>query len=815
MILKIIKKIIIAMILFGIGLVGFFYGAYYLVDFDEYKKQLQRPQKISSEILDRNGKRIAYIFEKGKHRLYANFDEIPPLIIEALIATEDTSFFEHKGINPDSILRAIIADIKAGRFVEGGSTLTQQLVKNISLSRKKSISRKLKEIIIAIKADRNFSKEEIIEKYLNEIPYGNNYYGIKTAAQGYFHKDLNQLTLKEIAMLIGLPNAPSYYNPLRHYERIFKRANKILFRLKTLGWISKAQYQEAIKERPKVYKTTLTQNQAPYVVDEVIRRFRKKIPDIKTGGYKIYTTIDLNLQKKAREALTKGYIQAIKRFKPGKKHSKLNGALVAVKNNTGEILAMVGGISHKQSPYNRATRAKRQIGSTFKPFIYQIALDMGYNPASYLNDVPRTFSYIKNGRRFFWSPKNYERNYKGPIPLRESLVHSRNVATINLVCDLGNSISGSGGDSECMEGINILRKQLLSLGIDKKRIPNNLSLALGNLSLSPLEVAQMYTIFPNKGDMVQTHLVNKVLSPDNVILYETQIQKKHFTNPEQAFLMTTILKDVIRRGTGKRAKVKGIELAGKTGTTNKYVDAWFSGYSPEVTTVVWFGRDNNTPIGKGATGGMVSAPVFKNFFESFLKIYKNTKRKFEMPKGVYIGYYNGKREYYTKYSPLPTELLGDEFAYHRPKLHPINQLAPATVSDNADDSYGVDEIQDDIKVPNSKKQKTQPYGFDDILKESQTQSSNLKKPSLNGDFGVPIRRSKTSHTQDQLDDSFVDFNRKRVKNKTEDEFLERDSTPPRNHGRRLKNPEPPINFGSDSYDDSEYPSDDPDVIDYY
>ncbi len=663
---KIVKFLTIAFLLVMVGLFGFFYNAYQEVKLDTNKIINYHPA-ISSEILDRNGVRLAYIFKK-QHRLYANFDEIPPLVIETLIATEDTRFFEHKGINPDSILRAVIADIKARRFVEGGSTLTQQLVKNSLLTSKKKLTRKIKEAILAIKLEKVLSKEQIIERYLNAIPYANNYYGIKTAAQGYFRKNLKDLTLKEIAILIAIPNAPSYYNPRRHYKRVLKRANTILARLRKLGWISKEEYQKAKKEKPKIYKTTLTQNIAPYIVDEVVRRLKKKFPDIKSGGYKIYTTIDIKLQNAAKKDLLYGYQRAIKRFKRGKKHSKLNGALIAVDNKSGDILAMVGGISYKESAFNRVTMAKRQPGSTFKPFIYQIALDMGYNPASPLPDIKRTFVYTTPNGRKVWFANNYERNFRGLISLREALVHSVNAATVNLVCDIG-------GVKGCKRGVEIIRDRLKLLDI--KNIPNDLSIALGNLSVTPLKMAQMYTVFSNYGHMIEPRLINKILSKENVILYETKPKEiLNFTKPSQAYLMTSILKDVIKRGTGKNAKVDEIELAGKTGTTNLYVDAWFCGYSPEITAVVWFGRDNNLPIGKGATGGAVAAPVFKKLFQNILKIYPNTKRVFTKPEGVFEAEYNGKIELFTKESPLPKkehyDLMDDDY---RPKLHPIGESA--------------------------------------------------------------------------------------------------------------------------------------------
>jgi len=651
---RIIKASIILGIALFIALAGAFIYAYQEVQLDADQLINYSPD-ISSEILDRNGKRLAYVFKK-RHRLYATFDELPGYLVEALIATEDTAFFEHIGINPDAILRAIVVDIKAGKFVEGGSTLTQQLVKNKLLSNKKKLARKIKEAVLAIKIENVLTKEQIIERYINEIPYGNNYFGVKTAAQGYFHKDLKDLTLKEAAILVGIPNAPSYYNPLRHYKRTLNRANSILYRMKSLGWITEEEYKRAIKEIPKVYRTTLTQNIAPYIVDEVLRRFRGKFVDLRTGGYKIYTTIDYNLQKAGREALDFGFDRLLKRYKENPKKTNLNGALIAVENSTGDILALVGGVNYKKSAFNRATMMRRQPGSAFKPFIYQTALDMGYNPATPLTDLARTFVYYKNGRRKIWAPKNYERDFKGFITLREALVHSRNLATINLVYDIG---------------IKIIRRRLALL--DVKNIPRDMSIALGNLSISPQKMAQIYTVFSNYGHMIEPRLVSKIVSRENAVLYETKPKEiANFTQPQQAYLMTTILEDVIKRGTGRNAKVKGLALAGKTGTTNDGVDAWFCGYSPEVTTITWYGRDNNRPIGKKATGGSIAAPAFAKFYKSLLKIRPDTPKVFEVPNGVYIGTINGKKEYYTDISPLPKgdatgDILEDGFMPTPPK----------------------------------------------------------------------------------------------------------------------------------------------------
>ena len=692
MINKIFKTLIIASFLIAALLIAIFAYAYNSVDAD-VEKLLKYTPDTSTEILDRNGKRIAYIFKK-RHRLYATYNEIPVYIVEGVIAMEDTKFFEHNGINPDAIARAVLKDIKARRFVEGGSTITQQLIKNMFLTRKKTLSRKLKEIILALKLEKKLSKEQILERYLNEIAYGNNYLGVKTAAEGYFRKDLSQLSLKESAMLVGIPNAPSYYNPLRHYERTLKRANLILARLRKLGWITKNEYEEAKKERPKVYKTSLTQNIAPYIVDELVRRFKKKFPDLKTGGYKIYTTIDLDKQNMAKKVLKQGWKNILKTTGEDKNSTDLNGAFVAVDNATGDILALVGGVDYKKSKFNRATMTKRQPGSAFKPFVYQTALDLGYNPATKLTDLARTFKYKVNGKVKTWTPQNYEHNFKGFIPLREALVESRNLATVNLVYDIG---------------VEKIRQRLALL--DVKNIPKDLSISLGNLALSPLKMAQIYTVFSNYGHMIEPRLVSKVVSKYNTVIYETKPKEiAHFTKPEQAFLMTSILEDVIKRGTGKKARVEGLELAGKTGTTNDYKDAWFCGYSPTITTIVWFGRDRYKTIYKGATGGRVSAPVFAAFYKKLLEKNPKIKREFDIPKGVYVGKVSYGTEYYTAISPLP-KVNSNEDMYQQASDLPNGKTKPQNndtqdeqvvketqeSENNSTKDMNVIELQDDYK----------------------------------------------------------------------------------------------------------------------
>ncbi|MBU0631531.1 PBP1A family penicillin-binding protein [bacterium] len=630
-------------------LVGYYFTQY---NYDLDKLINYKPM-LTTRIYDRNGEKIANLFN-DEHRYYASFNEIPPRLIEALLAIEDTTFFEHPGVNFDAIFRAIIKDIKAGKMVEGASTLTQQLVKNTLLTREKKISRKLKELIFSMKLERELSKQDILERYLNEIYLGHGYYGIKTAADGYFHKDLKNLTLKEMAILVGLPKAPSFYSPTKNYEISLGRANRVIERMHSLGWIDEKTYEKATKEQPHVYDSTLTQNQAPFIVDEVLRELSKDFPDIKTGGYDIYTTIDLNMQKSGRDALKFAYDSAIQRVSSSEDSndtniSQLNGALVSIEPCSGDILALVGSIDYDKSSYNRATQGKRQPGSAFKPFLYQVAIDLGYSGASQLVDIAKTYEYEKDGEEMKWQPANYEKNYKGLITVREALVHSRNLATINLVTDIG---------------LDTMIQSLESYGI--KNLPRDLSLSLGSISLSPLELAQYYSSFANHGVQVEPFIIKKV-EKNSTVVFRQEVKKKYITSPEQTYLMTSILQDVIKRGTGRNARVSGIELAGKTGTTNNNVDAWFAGYSPTIETVVWFGNDDNTPMHARETGGKTAAPAFNYFYKELLKSNPQIKRKFTKPDGVIEVKIANETEYFTNTSKPPkndnTEKKNEELIF--------------------------------------------------------------------------------------------------------------------------------------------------------
>ncbi|WP_026803899.1 penicillin-binding protein 1A [Aliarcobacter lanthieri] len=611
---------------------------------DDIDSVVNYQPKQSTQFFDKNGKLLANTF-KDENREYVNYDDIPARVIEGLVAIEDTQFFEHFGINPDAISRAMIKNIQSGGYSEGASTLTQQLIKVLVLSREKKLMRKVKEALLAIRLETLLTKEEILERYLNHVYFGHGYYGIKTAAKGYFKKELYELTLKEIAILVGLPRAPSFYDPTKNLQVSLTRANQVITRMNSLGWISNEQFEESINEIPTIYNQTLTQNIAPWAVDYAINELINDVPDILYGGYKVYLTIDLQAQEIAQEALKKSYDEAMKRDSNIRENSKnpdndaftkeLNGAMITLENNTGKILAMVGGVDYSQSVFNRAFQSKRQAGSAIKPFLYQTALNEGYNPSSQLFDISRTYTYTVGGVQKKWQPRNYGGNFKGIVTLRDSLVQSRNLSTLNLVTDVG---------------VDITTNDLKRYGF--KDVVNNLSVTLGSMSVSLVEFSQAYTIFSNNGVQTKPYIVEQIVNKDAKGVTFEPIKTE--INPiEQSYLITSILKDVVTKGTGRRAAVDGIELAGKTGTTNDNIDAWFCGYSPSIQTIVWFGNDNNKPMRKSETGSTLAAPAFSYFFKKYIELYPEIPRTFTKPENVYLGHFNGTDEYYTDLSPLP------------------------------------------------------------------------------------------------------------------------------------------------------------------
>ena len=613
------------------GAIYLFYLYQQVVE-DLEDKLIHYSPNLTTQVFDKKGELIANLYRK-EHRIFVPYDEIPTRVIETLVATEDIAFFEHSGIYPEGMLRAFIKNLKAKRIVEGASTITQQLIKIQLLTRKKTYTRKIKEVLLALRLEYVLDKEDILERYINQVYFGHGYYGIKTAAIGYFRKNLNQLSIKEIAMLIGSLKAPSLYDPTKNYKRSIKRANLITLRLKNLGWIDNPTFIKAFQEEPIVFNENISQNKAPYAIDYLKYYLKDNISDLYTGGYEFQLSLDLDIQKLAKESLKYGY-DGIKR-RDGDKNttSKLNGAIVVMENSTGYILGLVGGVDYKKSPFNRAFQSKRQSGSSLKPFIYQVALEKGYGLNSQIADISRTYEYQLNEQNLTWRPKNAANNVKGLIDFQESLVYSRNLATINLTTDLG---------------LETVYNSLSSYGF--KNIPRDLSISLGSFGVSVLDMAEAYSIFSNYGKKIKSRfIISATKQSKGEVIYRKEEQ--HIIEPEQAYLMISMLKEVIKRGSGKRAYLKDIELAGKTGTTNDNADAWFTGFSPSIQTMIWYGNDDNSPMSEG--GGRAAGPAFAYFYKNLLKLYPHIPREFKRPKKVYK---KGKY-FFTEQSKLETKAI--------------------------------------------------------------------------------------------------------------------------------------------------------------
>ncbi|WP_247599784.1 transglycosylase domain-containing protein [Helicobacter suis] len=637
--MQIIKKILWVLFILPVVLGGVFGGVYLLylwmqASIDVQKVVDYKPNVIT-KIVDSRGRLIANLYDK-EFRIYAPFSEIPPRMVEALLAVEDTLFFEHGGVNLDAILRAFLKNLRNQKYAEGGSTLTQQLVKNMLLTRTKTLDRKIKEMILSVKLEQVLSKEQILERYFNQTFFGHGFYGIKTASLGYFKKPLALLTLKEMAMLVALPRAPSFYDPTKRLDFSLARANSIIKRMHDLGWITDDEMYLALNEVPKVYNTTLTQNVAPYVVDEVVRTLAF-LPDLKTGGYTIKLYINLDYQKMAQDSLRLGYENVSHKLHESA-DSTLNGAMVVTETKSGHVLALVGGIDHQKSAFNRATQTKRQFGSAVKPFIYQIAFNNGLSSASLIPDVARSFNNDSTtSRQRHWRPKNDNHKFNGLVTLKSALTHSLNLATLNLVDYVG---------------FDTIYRDLSAFGFEN--LPKNMSIALGSFGISPLEASMQYSLFSNYGNILEPILIESIVDakghdkPLKIPAPKTVLSKA------QAFLTLSVLENVVENGTGRQAQVPGLEIAGKTGTSNNYVDAWFCGFSPSLQAIIWYGRDDNTSIGHGMAGGAVAAPVFADFMKKALKLNPALKRHFEIPEDVIKQTINGETYYTTKESQAPT-----------------------------------------------------------------------------------------------------------------------------------------------------------------
>jgi penicillin-binding protein 1A len=602
------------------GLLSYFYFTHDLPSTEALRNY--KPPTITRFFSD-DGEVIGEFFIE--RREVVSLDRIPNHLVGAFVAGEDARFFQHKGLDYVAISRALFRNIFSGEIIQGGSTITQQVVKSLLLTPERSFARKIREAILAFKIEKYLSKEDILYLYLNQIYLGHGAYGVAAAAENYFGKSIGELNLAESALLAGLAQAPSKYSPFNHPEQAKKRQIYILDRMAEDGVISNGELVEALQKPLKIKsKPNSSFEKAPYFVEYVRKYVEEKFgkDNLYKNGLQVYTTIDLNFQSMAQEAVESGLKEIEKRqkYKPSDMPSTLEGSLVCSDLETEYIKAMVGGRDFKRSQFNRVTQARRQTGSSFKPIVYASALDKGYTPASVIVDSPNIYEW--GDKR--WKPKNYGEKFSGPITVRNALTHSVNVVTVKIAQDIG---------------IDYISGYARKLGISSP-LQNDLSMALGSSSLSLLELTKAYAVFANQGRIFRPIFIKKILDRDGNLLEENLPPSyskelpggEQVLSPQTAYLMTYLLEGVVQNGTGWKAKALKRPVAAKTGTTDQFVDAWFIGYTPEFITGVWVGFDDEKSLGENETGTRAASPIWVNFMSKVLK--EKPIRDFPVPEGI-------------------------------------------------------------------------------------------------------------------------------------------------------------------------------------
>ena len=693
--------------------------------------QLQIPLRVYSA----DDKLIAEFGEMRRSPI--RFDDIPQAFIHALLAAEDDNFANHYGVDITGLMRAATQLLKSGQIQTGGSTITMQVAKNYFLTSERSFSRKINEILLALQIERELSKNEILELYVNKIYLGNRAYGIEAAAQVYYGKPISELSVAQLAMIAGLPKAPSAFNPLVNPARSKERRDWILGRMYRLGSLDESSYRQALAEPETArYHGATPELDASYIAEmaraEMVGRFGSAAY---TDGFRVYTTVSSERQIAANNALNSGLIEYDQRHgyrgpeanlanaprdtwlqelakyrslsglqpaavtqvetsgilvitRDGQEHTvswdsmkwarpylginsmgprpqrpadvvkvgdvvrirwqdeaavfsqvpQAQAALVSLDPEDGSIEALAGGFSFGQSNYNRAIQAKRQPGSSFKPFIYSAALDAGYTAASLVNDSPIVF--VEQGMDRIWRPKNDNNTFLGPIRMREALYKSRNLVSIRLLQTMG---------------VDYTINYITRFGFNAQDLPRNLSLALGTATLTPMEIATGWTTFANGGYKIEPYLIQRIEAREGNLLFEANPARvppretqpadveihpvpsnpviadgeqmpaaprfaEQVLDERTAYIMTSMLQDVIKRGTGRRALALGRDdIAGKTGTTNDSIDSWFSGYNADLVTTVWAGFDQPQSLGRNEYGGTVALPIWMNYMGAVLK----------------------------------------------------------------------------------------------------------------------------------------------------------------------------------------------------
>ena len=641
-----------------------------------------------------------------QRRMLVPLTKIPTQLKQAVLAVEDSQFYEHHGLSPRAIARALIMNVVARRRAQGGSTITQQLARGLFLTPEKNVSRKIKEALLSVEIEKRYSKDKILELYFNLIYYGHGAYGVEAAAQTYFQKSVGELNLAEAAMLAGLPSAPNRFSPIVDPARARRRRDHVLNRMVEQKYITQEQADAA--SRTPFNETLFTRQGtiAPYFVEHVRQQLEETYGAyaLYNTGLKVYTTLNLKMQHAAEDALVGGLRDLDKSHgfrppqakaeaargrigpytpKPGEilpgtvlklkpksmevqlgryrgeisfdslkwtklgnpaetfkeggpllvqvlsvderkktleialeQDPELEGALLALDPRDGAIKSMIGGYDFERSKFNRATQAKRQPGSAFKPFIYAAAFDRGLTPSTVINDSPISFHTRVGGELVEWSPRNYDRKFRGPTTLRHALENSINVVTVKLLQQVG---------------VDPVIKLAHQVGIESE-LRREVALALGVSEVTLLELVSAYGVFANMGVRAEPFTIRKITDSQGRILEQHLTEPQEVMRPETAFTLVDVMKGVIERGTGAKAKILGRPLAGKTGTTDDATDLWFVGFSPSLVAGVWLGYDVKRSLGSAETGGRLALPLWIAFMQKALA--GTEPEDFPVPEGV-------------------------------------------------------------------------------------------------------------------------------------------------------------------------------------
>jgi len=615
---KFVKLVLLSLCLVAICIcgVGLLLLAFVIHDFSQELPVLASAQyrpPLTTKVFDVRGRLVAELQNEENRAEIVSVSQIPRLTKIAFVSVEDERFYNHYGIDPEALVRAVVVNLAKGEKVQGGSTITMQLARNRFLTLKKTFTRKLQEMIMSVRLERHYTKDEILGQYLNEIFFGGNIYGIASAAKYYYGKRVEDMSLAESAILAGMLPAPNKYSPTNGTRNYKTRQRIVLQKMWQQGYITKEQALKAYLQPVKVVGKHEHVINAPYFVEhvkkELVDRFgwKRALSD----GLRVFTTLDLDMQRVAETCFQEA---AIFEKYPLDQYPDLQGAMICLDPTDGTIKAMIGGRDFSKYKFNRATMARRQPGSAFKPFVFAEALHQGVMPNTIVNDEP--IRHLIPNSDEYWEPRNYDGRYRGPVILSRAIEQSYNIVAIKLLERVG------------IERVVAMAKKL---GIRSPLEPD-LSLALGSSEVTLLEMASAYGCFANEGIQAEPRAITRVEDDNGEVVWESEFLEAEVLDERVAYLMTDMLLGVVQRGTGRVARVVGHEIAGKTGTTNDYADAWFIAFTPYLVVGTSFGFDSRKSLGEGQSGGIVAAPVVGEFLKRHLQ--GMDPKEFHRPDGV-------------------------------------------------------------------------------------------------------------------------------------------------------------------------------------